>query len=213
MMHWQALSPPISEQMAVYKNLDEKRPVIEITRDFARHGMHESTLHLPLHTGAHVDYPLHAIAGGKCSSDYQRFPVEFSVYVLDLCPQAPLSLNLAQVQNIPMDGIEAVFFRTREQPLEVFDPLFPWLTTEAAIWLAEHPLLFVGIDQPGIERAQPGHPTHIQLLERDILIIEGLDLSRITGGRRRCAAFTLGIQGVEAEPVLVYALPNDCRIE
>jgi arylformamidase len=60
----------------------------------------------------------------------------------------------------------------------------------------------------GLERGQPGHPTHRHLLARDILIIEGLELSRLSGGRCRFAAFTPGIHGVEAEPLLVYALPD-----
>ena len=49
------VSLPINEEMVVYTNQDDKRPVIETTRTFASHGMHESSLHLPLHTGTHVD--------------------------------------------------------------------------------------------------------------------------------------------------------------
>lgn len=208
MLNWTGASLPISVGMAVYKNLADKRPVIENTRTFAEHGMHESTLHLPLHTGTHVDYPLHAIAGGKCSSDYDRFPAEFRAWVMDLSQSPPESITLAEVQELPMQGVEAVIFKTRHSPLTVFDPYFPWLSGEAAAWLAEYPLTFVGIDQPGIERNQPAHPTHITLLSRDILILEGLDLSRITGGMHRFRAFTLAIQGVEAEPVLLYAAPD-----
>ncbi len=207
MRHWNSVSLPITEQMAVYKNLAEKRPVIETTRSFSGNGgMHESTLHLPLHTGTHVDYPLHAIPGGKSSSDYERFPVEFSGWVVDLADAPPECIGLEQVRDIPMQGLEAVFFKTLRSPLEIFDPSFPWLTGEAAAWLMQYPLLFVGIDQPGIERSQPGHETHIRLLSRDILIIEGLELSLIKDGLHRFAAFTLGIRGVEAEPVLLYAL-------
>lgn len=207
MLNWISLSLPIKETMAVYKNLKEKRPRIETTRNFSEHGMHESSLHLPLHTGTHVDYPLHIIEGGKCSSDYQRFPIEFTALVVDLCPQPPAAIALDLVRTLSLDFIDAVFFRTLEQPLEEFNPFFPGVTDEAAAWLCEYPLLFVGIDQPGIERAQPGHPTHLQLLEKDILIIEGLDLSRMAGGGHfQCRAFTLGVERSEAEPVLIYAL-------
>jgi hypothetical protein len=116
---------------------------------------------------------------------------------------------LSRCGIFPCRGVEAVFFKTRNAPLNEFDPLFPWLTFDAAAWLARHPLLFAGIDQPGIERSQPDHETHIQLLSRDILIIEGLDLSQIEDGCHRFAAFTLNIRGVEAEPVLVYAYGQD----
>ncbi len=208
MLNWIGASLPISVGMAVYKNLVDKRPVIENTRTFAEHGMHESTLHLPLHTGTHVDYPLHAIPGGKCSSDYSCFPTEFRAWVVDLSQSPPASITRAEVEELPMQGVEAVIFKTRRSPLTVFDPHFPWLSGEAAVWLAQYPLTFVGIDQPGIERSQPAHPTHITLLSRDILILEGLDLSRIAGGPHRFRAFTLALQGVEAEPVLLYAAPG-----
>lgn len=205
---WQLVSLPIHEEMAVYKNRDEKRPRMENTRTFSRDGMVEYTLHLPLHTGTHVDYPLHAVEGGKCSSDYQWFPLCFTAEVVDLSHSALDAIGTAQVRDLDLEGAEAVFFKTRSQPLLVFEPSFPGLDAEAAGLLAERPLRFVGTDHLGIERDQPGHPTHKQLLRRDILIFEGLDLSSISGGRRQFAAFTLGLRGVEAEPLLVYALPT-----
>jgi arylformamidase len=112
MLNWISVSLPITEQMAVYKNLVEKRPVIETTRTFSgKEGMHESTLHLPLHTGTHVDYPLHAIADGKCSSDYERFPVEFLGYVVDLSAAPPERIGLEQVRDIPMQGSRSRVFQ------------------------------------------------------------------------------------------------------
>ncbi|MGB3211106.1 MAG: cyclase family protein [Desulforhopalus sp.] len=208
MLNWITVSLPISEEMAVYKNLIDKRPVIENTRNFSDHGMYESSLHLPLHTGTHVDYPLHAISGGKCSSDYECFPAEFDAYVVDVTGSPSECLGPEHIQNIPMQELDAVFFKTRATILREFDPLFPWLTGEAAALLTGHAIKFVGIDQPGIERNQPAHETHIQLLERDILIIEGLDLSRIEGGKHHFRAFTLNVKGVEAEPVMIYAAPD-----
>jgi len=45
-MNWIAVSQPIHEDMAVYRNDPQKRPVIETSRELAVHGMHESILHL-----------------------------------------------------------------------------------------------------------------------------------------------------------------------
>lgn len=203
------LSLPIAMGMVVYKNRAEKRPVIETTRDFQRHGMHESTLHLPLHTGTHVDYPLHAIDGGKTSSDYQVFPIRFKAAVLDLTTEHWEKIGLAQLEGIDFKGIDAIFFKTLKSPLKTFDFEFPWLDSEAASMLSQLPLKFVGTDQPGIERNQPGHETHIQLLAKDILIFEGLDLSNMMAGVYTVEAYTLQIENVEAEPVAVYALDED----
>lgn len=203
------ISLPITMGMVVYKNTEEKRPVIETTRDFQRHGMHESTLHLPLHTGTHVDYPLHAIKGGKCSSDYDVFPIFFKAIVLDLTVKPTEKIGIDQLKDIDYKGVDAVFFKTIKSPLITFDFEFPWLDSEAALWLSQFPLIFVGTDQPGIERNQPGHETHIQLLEKDILVLEGLNLSDLKAGIYPFEAHTLHIENVEAEPVVIYALENE----
>ncbi|MGB5823793.1 MAG: cyclase family protein [Proteocatella sp.] len=201
-----ALSLPITMNMVVYKNREEKKPAIENMRCFKDDGMNENTLHLPLHTGTHVDYPLHAIDGGKSSSDYDVFPAIFKGYVLDLSLDSHESIGLEHINNLDLSEVEAVFFKTRKGPMEFFDFEFPWLEKEGAAWLSRLPLKFVGIDQLGIERNQPGHETHISLLGRDILIIEGLNLSEIEEGTHNFLAITLQIKDVEAEPAMLYKI-------
>lgn len=202
-MKWISVSLPIAQTLTTYNNLEDKRAVIERTRTFENGNMTESTLHLPLHTGTHVDYPLHMIAGGKCSSDYQRFPASFKAYVLDLSDEAVGGIGVDRIRELPLEGVKALFFKTLKEPLKTFDFSFPYLAADGAAWLAELPLDFVGTDQPGIERSQPGHETHITLLQRDILIIEGLDLSMVTEGIYDFMAFSMQVQDVEAEPLMV----------
>jgi Glucose-6-phosphate dehydrogenase, C-terminal domain len=96
-----------------------------------------------------------------------------TAYVLDLADSPPPCIDLALVRHLPLGNIEAVFFKTRKTIFTEFDPLFPWLSGEAAAWLTTFPLKFVDIDQPGIERNQPAHETHTHLLKKDILILEG----------------------------------------
>lgn len=201
-----SLSLPITMNMTVYKNREEKKPAIENTQCFKDDGINENTLHLPLHTGTHVDYPLHVIDNGKSSSDYGVFPIIFKGYVLDLSMNTPVVIGLEEVINLDLSEVEAVFFKTRKGPMEFFDFEFPWLEKEGATWLSNLSLKFVGIDQLGIERNQPHHETHISLLEKDTLIIEGLNLSDIEEGIHDFLALTLQIKDVEAEPVVVYEL-------
>jgi arylformamidase len=43
--------------------------------------------------------------------------------------------------------------------------------------------VLVGIDYLSIEKsASPGHPVHVTLLEKEIVILEGLDLREIAAG-------------------------------
>ena len=209
-MSWLPLSVPITSQMTVYKNIEDKRPQIENTRNFQAHGIYESTLHLPMHTGTHIDYPLHAVEGGKISSDYSLFPAFFKAYVLDLSENTTgkklESIGLEHLQSLNLSDVEALFFKTLNEPMNQFDFEFPRLNKEGAAYLSTLPLKFVGIDQLGIERNQPDHMTHISLLSQDVLIIEGLNLTPLETGVYDFAAFSLGVEGVEAEPLMVYAL-------
>ncbi len=212
-MKWLPLSVPITRNMTVYKNSESKRPQIENTRNFEVHGIYESTLHLPMHTGTHIDYPLHAIEGGKTSSDYNCFPAFFKAYVLDLSADQAgnklESIGVDHLKNIDFSRVDAIFFKTLKSPMTEFDFEFPWLNREGAAFLATLPLKFVGIDQLGIERSQPDHVTHISLLSKDILIIEGLALSDLQTGVYDFAAFTLHVEKVEAEPLMIYAMTQE----
>ena len=53
----------------------------------------------------------------------------------------------------------------------------------------------------GIERDQPGHPTHKTLLNSGVLILEGLRLKDVAEGEYFLIAAPLKIRGVEAAPV------------
>lgn len=209
-MKWLSLNMPLTRDIPVYKNLENKKPQFENTRNFREHGIYESTLHLPMHTGTHIDYPLHAIEGGKTSSDYSHFPAFFKALVLDLSEEKLgykiESIGIEHLKTIDFSSVEALFFKTLSQPMTEFDFEFPWLNREGAKFLSELSLKFVGIDQLGIERNQPDHETHIRLLSKDILIIEGINLSDLQTGIYDVAAFTLGIDSVEAEPIIVQVM-------
>lgn len=203
------LSVKISKDMEVYKNSEQKRPRIENTRNFKEHGMYESTIILPLHTGTHIDYPLHAIEGGKTSSDYSITNQVYKGYVCDLSNGIKDNIiSIDIVKKISEIDVDVLFFKTKKDKVNsigeaCFDFEFPYLDEGASRLLTSSKLKFIGIDQLGIERAQPNHETHVNLLKNDILIIEGLDLTYIKNGFYEFIFFTLGIQGVEAEPIIV----------
>ena len=59
------ISMPIHVDMPVYKNREEKRPSIQVLRDFSSGSVYESRLSIEMHTGTHIDAPLHMIDGRK----------------------------------------------------------------------------------------------------------------------------------------------------
>lgn len=195
------LSVPIYKDMVVYKNLPEKKPNIINAKNFEEHGIFESSIVLPLHTGTHIDYPLHVIEDGKNSSDYSISNILYKGYVADLSNEKIITEEI--VKKIPLDDIEVLMFKTKNNTKNEFDFEFTYLDKQAAKYLASSKLKFVGTDQLGIERAQPEHETHRSLLEKDILIIEGVNLEAVIEGAYSFIFFTFQIKGVEAEPIVV----------
>ena len=57
----------IKAGMNVYKDELSRQPIIDsnVSSD-----VYESDIKMNVHTGSHIDYPLHMIPGGKTSLDY-----------------------------------------------------------------------------------------------------------------------------------------------
>ena len=198
------LSVPIYRDMVVYKDKIEKKPIINHKDNFKYNGVFESDIILPLHTGTHIDYPLHVIEGGKNSSDYDINGKTYRGVIFDTSDRIKNKIiSLESIKDIDIQDAEVIFFKTKKQNLDYFDFEFPYLNREAALWISNFNIKFVGIDQLGIERSQPDHETHHNLLKKDILIIEGLDLSNIEEGFYEFTFFTIQIKDVEAEPIIV----------
>ena len=94
------------------------------------------------------------------------------------------------------------FIRQRE-----FVRDYTYLAPDGAEYLASLGVRLVGIDYLSIEQFHSGHHrTHRTLLERGIVIVEGLDLSEPPSGpyELRCLPLRLvGLDGAPARAVLV----------
>ena len=57
------------------------------------------------------------------------------------------------------------------------------MTPATAEYIVESGIVLVGIDYLSIEKSgSPGHPVHITLLEKEIVILEGVDLRAVPPG-------------------------------
>jgi arylformamidase len=108
---------------------------------------------------------------------------------------------LAHENEIVEDSI--ILFRTTNSdlsPTDKFSPHFVYLEASGATYLAEKKVKAVGIDYLGIEHSQPGHPTHENLLNADIVVIEGLRLGHVQAGNYFFVCLPLNMIGTEAAP-------------
>jgi len=195
------ISMNIYPGMTVYKNKAEKQPQIEVLRDFKDgEGARESRILLELHTGTHMDAPLHMVEGGATTDAFQVENMVVPCRVLDLTGVED-GIAACHLEGFHIKEGEFILFKTRNSFREDFDPDFIYLKQEGAEYLARLGIRGVGTDALGIERSQPDHATHKTLLGEGILILEGLRLREVPPGEYILVAAPLKIAGVEAAPV------------
>lgn len=202
------ISMPISPDMPVYKNRETKRPRVEVVNDFNRGSVYESRLSIEMHTGTHIDAPLHMIEDGE---DLTVYPIERSISpcrVLDFThvEDGITKDDLMEKEILPG---EFLLFKTKNSWDEGFNPDFIYLEKSGAEYLVEKRVIGAGIDSLGIERNQPNHETHKSLLGNKIMILEGLRLKDVQEGIYVLFAAPLNILGVEASPVRAFLMDRE----
>lgn len=197
------LSRPIYEGMPVWREKPEKAPAFTVTSDFVDgQGMHETRVALDVHTGTHVDAPLHALPGGKGVDAYPLQQLIGEAEVLDL-KDVSSAITATRLRQETISTGHIVLLKTRNSNDEAWHDDFVYLAEDGARYLAEQGIAAVGIDALGIERDQPGHPTHKILLGKGILIIEGLLLGEVPCGTYEIVVAPLRLIGCDAAPARV----------
>ena len=87
------------------------------------------------------------------------------------------------------------------QSLVIEAALASHLSPDGAEYLVSLGVKLVGVDYLSVEQFHSGHHrTHRTLLERGIVIVEGLDLSAIAPGRYAFTCLPLRLEGLDGAP-------------
>lgn len=166
-----------------------------------------STIHMGLHSGTHVDAPLHYIPGGKdiSTTDVSTFignaRVIESKEGQQILPEDMLDTDIGQGS--------IVIFKTKNSHLseeESFQKEFVHLSAASARYLIEKKIKAVGIDYLSVDGFSKGHAVHDLLLENGIGIIEGLRLNEVKAGSYFFCCLPLNIlhgDGAPARAILI----------
>lgn len=193
------VSMPIHEAMKVYKNNPVKIPKIVNLADYPESVHHENNIEMNLHTGTHIDAPLHMIEGGETTEIYPVEQFFGKALVIDL-KEIDGFIEKKHLECYNLSEVDFVLFKTRNSFDESFNMNYTALSEEGSAYLADFDLKGVGIDALGIERGNKDHMTHKNLLSKKIMIIEGLWLKEIAEGTYDFIVLPLKIQGVEGAP-------------
>lgn len=197
------VSAAIFEGMTVYKNKPEKQPKLKpVTNGYVT----ESRIELDVHTGTHIDAPLHMITDGDTFETIRLDNLVGNCKVLNLTGVED-RITKEDLQRFAIQKGDFVLFKTKNSLEDTFHFDFIFLAQDGAEYLAKVGVRGVGTDALGIERSQEGHPTHKTLFANGIIVVEGLRLKDVEQGEYFMVAAPLKLVGTDASParVLLFA--------
>jgi arylformamidase len=201
------ISMKIHFDMAVYKNKEDKRPIIKVVQDFSNNSAYESSITMNMHTGTHIDAPLHMVENGTTMDEFNLEKVITKCKVLDFT-SIEHKITKEDLLTKEINKGDFILLKTRNSFLEDFDFNFVYVEESGAQYLKDKEIEGVGIDALGIERSQTGHETHKILFSQGITIMEGLRLKDVVEGEYFLCALPLKINGVEASPARAVLIEN-----
>ncbi len=201
---WLDISESISKNTVVWPG-DPQAIITQVASyDIGDH-YQLSEAFLNLHTGTHVDAPLHFIKDGKDITKISLDALMGAAKVLDASTQEVISVEWLMTKNL-FKG-DRVLFKTmkeddnRQEKLAAID--FIALDVAAAYYLAELGIVLAGIDGLSIAKADELNETHIVLLKNEVVIVEVLNLAGIEEGDYEMICLPIKMEVAEAAPARV----------
>jgi len=178
------ISVPISAATPIYKG-DPGVDISSFKAISTGSSANVSQISLGVHTATHVDAPNHFIDGTRRVHELDPQKLIGPCRVIEIANDV-VAIEPHHVGDI--SGLQRVVFKTRNsafwsQPELGFRTDFTYITPDTAQLLVDNGVVLVGIDYLSIEKSgTPGHPVHVTLLEKEVVILEGVDLRNVPAG-------------------------------
>ena len=207
------VSVPISAHMPIWP--DNPPVLLERVRDMDR-GDHNnvSRLSLGVHTGTHVDAPLHFVANGAAA---EQLPLDVLIGRATLIHLSDVSqVSEQDLRGAVMLPVERLLIRTRNSEWwrrgdTTFHRDMVGLTDDAARWIVQSGIKLVGVDYLSVAPPGFGTPVHRILLEARTVIVEGLNLSEVHAGEYQLWCLPLRLVGSDGAPARALLTTLDER--
>jgi arylformamidase len=196
------ISLDIADDSVIYPGNPEIR--ITLQQAIARgDAANVSSLAFGSHTGTHVDAPRHFVDGAM---PVDRIPLERLIgpAVVRAFGDEVSAIGEAELRAQELRGHTRVLLRTRNSALLArgqFQRDYAYLAPDGAEYLLSLGVELVGIDYLSIEQFRSGHHrTHLALLRRDVVILEGLSLGGVAPGEYDLICLPLKLRGLDGAP-------------
>ncbi|MEX1186727.1 MAG: cyclase family protein [Gemmatimonadaceae bacterium] len=207
------ISTPVVNGGLIYPG----NPAIEITsqQSIAKGASaNVSSVVLGSHTGTHVDAAKHFFDDGQTVDQLPLDKLIGRATVLEFADDV-MQIGAKELDGQPLEGARRVLLKTRNSALleqAEFTRNYTFLAPDGAELLAEKGVDLVGIDYLSIEQFRSGHHrTHRTLLERAIVIVEGLQLGGVAPGVYDFICLPLRIAGIDGAPARAVLLEIDAK--
>ena len=176
------LSMVIKEDMRVFPGMSE--PVCTRLKTHEGQGIQVTGLNMTVHSGTHVDAPLHLLPDGDPIHDVAPETLMGEASVLDLkfkTPGSKILLEDLERYDGEINKGEIVILNTGYDHCTDASK-YCVLAPEAARWLVNRDIKCLGVDMPSLDPISPGgtrasdrtHPSHHIVLSAGIPIVECL---------------------------------------
>jgi arylformamidase len=162
-----------------------------------------SRMALGVHTGTHMDAPLHFIRNAR---SIDTMPLDATVGPARVIPiRDTKSIKREELIEHAISAGERILFKTPNSDQawksDQFDEDFVFISQDAARYLAESGVRTVGVDYLSVGGfREDGLETHQALLGAGIWIIEGLNLNGVDPGEYELVCLPLKLVGAEGSP-------------
>lgn len=196
------ISFPIKNGMLVWPGDSgvEIRTLSTVKKD----GVGESRFSFGSHTGTHIDAPSHFLERGMSIDKIPPEKLIGKCRVIDLTHLGKQEISVGDISRLSVEEGERILLKTGNSSL-LFKKEFPksyvYLSFEGAKFLTDKKINLLGTDFLGIEKkGNPGHPVHKTLLAAGIVLVEGLDLRKVSEGIYKIFCLPLRVVGADGSP-------------
>ena len=177
-------------------------------------GANVSRLDLGSHSGTHVDAPKHFFDDGA-GVDTLALDILMGPARLVVMTDSVTSVGRAELEPLGLAGVTRLLICTRNSAWlasgsREFHPDYTYVAPDGAAYLVEIGVQLVGVDYLSVEQFHSGHHrTHRTLLERGVIIVEGLQLGGLPAGEYDLRCLPLRLEGLDGAPARAVLVSND----